>query len=212
MRNTLCLLCLFIPALLSAQTQERSAYLLDQFTTSIATGKQSAPMRAEFNYDCIKQEMHFIENGEIMKLEPISQVDTIFLGDHKMIPYGSHFLDVVHITPHYKLMADYKRKVVNRGKKGAMGLTTQGSVENIDVSKLAEGRQLQMTDIAVYECVDEISYVLEIGTNKKKFNNAKSLMKLFPEKKAQIEAYIKEHKVSFSDIRAVASLTDFCVR
>jgi len=203
---------ILFPIMLQAQEKEQR-YLLNDFTLSVATSKQGPPIRESFNYDCVKQEMQFEEDGEILKLQSINNIDTLFLGDHKMVPYAGRFLDAVHITAEYKLLIDYKRKQSNKGKKGAMGSTTQGTVENIDISsyRLAHSDKI-IQDNALYDYKDETSYVLELNGKIKKFSDTKSFIKLFPEKKEQIDAYIKEQKVTFKNTEAIISLIDFSIK
>ncbi|MDR2919976.1 MAG: hypothetical protein LBV72_11510 [Tannerella sp.] len=154
--------------------------------------------------------MHFEEDGEIFKFESTNNIDTLYLGDHKMIPYVGRFLNVVHITPQYTLLFDYKIKKTNKGKKGAMGASTQGTVETIDISKSGIAhQQMTMQDNSVYEYKDETGYYLELNGKKEKIKDAKSFIKLFPTKKDQIDKYIKEHKVTFKDPDEIISLIDF---
>lgn len=209
MKKLICLLCFFSPVIIYAQSNANE-YLLESFIISIATMKQGAPIRASFNYDCTKQEMHFEEDGEIFKLQDINTVDTLFLGNYKMIPYAGRFLDVVYITSQYKLLFDYKIKKTNKGKKGAMGTATQGTVETIDFSKSGiASQQVTVKDNTVYDYKDESTYYLELNGKKERIKDAKSFVKLFPAKKEQIETYIKEHKVTFKDMDAIISLIEF---
>lgn len=204
---------ILFPLMLQAQTDVQGVYLLNEFTTSVATSKQGPPIKASFNYDCVKQQMQFEEEGEILKLESINNIDTLYLGDHKMVPYMNRFLEVVHIVPHYILLIDHKRKIINEGKRGAMGVTTQAGVEDLDLSKSGIAhKRMTMTDHSVHKCKDESGYVIIINNKSKKFNNTKSYIKIFPGKKEQIENYIKENQISFKEKAAVISLIDFTIK
>lgn len=195
---------------LQAQDKTQGDYMLNDFTISIATAKHGIPIRAAFNYNCVKQEMHFEEDGEIFKLESINNIDTLYLGNHKMIPYAGRFLDVAYITPRYKLLIDHKVKKINKGKKGAMGTTTQGTVESIDFSKSGiASQQITMKDNAVYDYKDESAYYLELNDKIERIKDTKSFLKLFPTKKEQIETYINEHKVTFKDKDAIIELIEY---
>ncbi len=210
MKKLIFLFCVFFPVLIHAQLYQNE-YLLENFTVSVATMKQGLPIRDSFNYNYAKQEMHFMEeDGNILKLQSINDIDTLYLGGHKMIPYAGRFLDVIHITPQYKLLLDYKIKQINKGKKGAMGTTTQGTVETIDFSKSGIAhKQMTMQDNAVYDYKDETSYLFERNGKMQRIRDAKSFIKLFPEKKEKIDSYIKEQKISFKDTDAIISLIEF---
>lgn len=205
---------LFILALLATGAGVHAQkYLLPDFKLCVATMKNGGqPVQAEFNYNCVRQSMEFLEDGEILQLTPISQIDTLFLDTHKMIPYGNHFLDVVYVSPRFCMLVDYKRKIVNEGKVGAMGLKTQGTVENVDFSSFG-GRHTEEWKKGndALACKDESSYVCVIKSKMKRFRNEKTLAKIFPEKKEEIAAYIEENRVRFDDVSAVLRLLEFCM-
>lgn len=187
-------------------------YLLPDFELSIATGKRGTqPIQEKFNYNCVTRTMEFLDGKNILKLDPISQIDTLYLGKHKMIPYGNHFLDVVYISPKYSMLIDHKRKVVNEGKVGAMGLKTQGSVENVDFSAFG-GRHSEewKKGIDLWKCKDESTYVYIVKNKMKRFSNKKTLIKIFPDKARQIEQYMEERKISFDDADAILELLEYC--
>lgn len=188
-------------------------YLLPDFKLCVATTKNGGqPIQAEFNYNCVNQSMEFLDGEEIMQLNPISQIDTLFLDNHKMIPYGNHFLDVVYVSPQFCMLIDYKRKIVNEGKVGAMGLKTQGTVENVDFSSFG-GRHTEnwKKGNEALACKDESTYVYVIKSKMKRFHNEKTLVKIFPKKKDEIAKYIAENKIRFDDIAAVLQLLKFCM-
>jgi len=219
MKTIILLLCIcgsasFYPVALQAQSDidVKNRYLLDQFIDAVAVGKGGG-VRASFNYDCVKQEMQFVEDDEILKLDPISSVDTMYLGKHKMVRYANRFVELAYASPQYNLFIDYKRRIINEGKKGAMGTKTQGGVENIDIRRSAVGLQgTKMADINVYNCKDESRYMFEQNKKMKQFNNLDSFLKIFPEKKEQIKAYVKDHNISFKKTPDVISLIEFSLK
>ncbi|WP_455672323.1 hypothetical protein [Phocaeicola sp.] len=195
----------------SLQTLAQS-YLLPDFKLCIATAKRGGQsIQAKFNYNCVTQSMEFLDGDDIMQLSPISHIDTLYLDTHKMIPYGNHFLDVVYTSPQFSLLVDYKRKIVNEGKKGAMGLKTQGTVQNVDFSSFG-GRHTEEWKKGndAWKCKDESTYVYVVKSKMKRFNNTKTFIKLFPKKKDEIEQYIQQHKVKFDNVTAVLELLKFC--
>ncbi|WP_455665392.1 hypothetical protein [Phocaeicola sp.] len=187
-------------------------YLLPEFKLCVATAKQgSQPIQAKFNYNCVAQSMEFLEGDDIIKLSPISHIDTLYLDTHKMIPYGNHFLDVVYTSPKFSLLVDYKRKIVNEGKAGAMGLKTQGNVENIDFSAFG-GRHSDdwKKGIDVWECKDQSTYVYVVKSKMKRFNNKKTLIKIFPDKAQKIEEYTQTKGFDFANTEEVLKLVTLC--
>lgn len=187
-------------------------YLLDDFKTSIAVVKGGMLIQEKFNYNCVTQSMEFLSEGDIMRLTPINQIDTLYLDTHKMIPYGTRFLDVVYRSSEFSLLVDYKRKIVNEGKVGALGIKTQGTVQNIDLSAVGGQRREEWKNgVDVWEYKEESLYWLVRKNKMKKFNSLKTLQKILPEKKSVIEAYVKEHNTNFFNQNEVLELLTFCL-
>ena len=120
--------------IISAFAASAQVYLLPDFTLCIAKCKAgSLPLREKFNYNITSQRMEFMQDGEILELADIQMIDTVFLPGHKMIPVGNRFAEVMYQKQgEFNLLVDYKSHKINKGKKGAMGIATQGTVQNID--------------------------------------------------------------------------------
>ena len=187
-------------------------YLLNDFKPCIAVTKGGLPIQECFNYNCVTQTMEFLSGEERLRLEPISQIDTLYLEEHKMIPYGTRFLEVFYQSPAFSLLIDYKRSMKEEGKIGAMGIKTQNGVQNVDHRSLgANYRQEWEKGVDVYSYIDKTSYWLKIGRKMRQFRDAKSLVKLFPDRKQLIESYIKEHHIDFSNHSDVLGLLRMCM-
>lgn len=187
-------------------------YLLDDFKTCIAVAKGGIPIQERFNYNCVTQTMEFLSGDEILRLELISQIDTLYLDGHKMIPYGTRFLEVFYQTPAFSLLIDHKRKMKEDGKIGAMGIKTQNGVQNVDHRSLGiDYRQGWERGVDLYTYEDETSYWLKIGRKMKRFRDVKSLYKILPDKKPMIESYVEEHHTDFSTPDEVLELLKCCM-
>ena len=187
-------------------------YLLNDFKPCIAVAKGGLRIQECFNYNCITQSMEFKSGDEILRLEPISQIDTLYLEGHKMIPYGTRFLEVFYQSPAFSLLIDYKRSLKEDGKIGAMGIKTQHGVQNVDHRTLgANYRQEWERGVDVYSYKEKTSYWIKVGRKMRQFRDEKSLVKLFPDKKRLIESYIKEHHIDFSNHCEVLDLLKTCL-
>ena len=205
-------LLLFLSVLFSIQVIVAQRYLLDEFKTCIAVAKGSMPIQERFNYNCVTQTMEFMSGEDILRLEPISQIDTLYLDGHKMIPYGTRFLEVFYRSPEFSLLVDYKRKMKEDGKIGAMGIKTQNGVQNVDHRTLgADYRQGWERGVHIYTYQDDTLYWLKTGRKMKRFRDEKSLVKLFPDKKPMILSYMKAHRTDFSKPNEVLELLKFCM-
>lgn len=185
-----------------------SQYLMPEFTVSIAKMKQGLPLREKFNYDCVSQRMVFLDQDEIMALSNVEMLDTLFLGQHKMIPYLSRFLDVVYSGLSFSLLVDYKYKKVNEGKIiQGWGLKTQGTIHSIDMRSIGQNPDAEhLRNIEAWKYMSMNSYFLSFQSKKKRFSDLKSLIKVLPEKKEKIDAFVSKHKVDFENVTDVIEL------
>lgn len=207
-------LVFFVPVCLSAQTKITSPYLLPSYQESIASSKRGLPLKEFFNYNCQSQRMEFKSGEDIMELADIANVDTLYLGSHKMVPYAGRFLDVIYKSPAFSILADYKLRRVNKGKTGALGINTHmGGVDNVDLSYLG-GNNLnrEQKNLEAWEYEPEHSYMLFRKNKLQSFRNQKTLTKLFPDKKVFIDQYFKDHKFSFSNQEEVIELLKQCMK
>lgn len=206
-------LVFFVPVCLSAQTKIYSPYLLPSYQESVASSKRGLPLKELFNYNCQSQRMEFKSGEDILELADINNVDTLYLGTHKMVPYASRFLDVVYKSPSFSILADYKLRRINKGKTGALGFNTHvGGVDNVDLSYLG-GNNLnrEQKNLEVWEYEPEHSYMLFRKNKLQSFRNQKTLTKLFPNKKDFIDQYLKEHKINFDNKEEVIELVKQCM-
>lgn len=149
---------------------------------------------------------------DILRLDPISQIDTLYLEGYKMIPYGTRFLEVLYQSPEFSLLIDHKRKMKEDGKIGAMGIKTQNGVQNVDHRSLGiDYRQGWERGVDLYTYEDETSYWLKTGRKMKRFRDVKSLCKILPDKKPMIESYMEEHHTDFSTPDEVLELLKCCM-
>lgn len=202
---------LFLSLFLSVHTSYSQGYLLDEFKLCIAVAKGGMPIQEKFNYNCVTQAMEFMNGKDILRLEPINQIDTLYLDGHKMIPYGIRFLEVFYRSVEFSLLIDHKRKIMEDGKIGAMGIKTQNGVQNVDRRTLgADFRQDWERGVDVYTYKDETSYWLKTGRKMKRFRDMKTLIKILPEKKMMIERYVMEYNTDFSNHKEVLELLKSC--
>lgn len=213
MKNSKYILFLLLMTQMSVFAQSnviKSPYLIGKEIWSIATVKDGLPLRERFDYNCEKQRMEFLDQYNLnLELVDIANIDTIFLGNHKMIPYQNRFLEIYYKSPSYELKVDYKLSAANRGKMNrGMGIKTQANgIETIDLQSMGhvpqEGRY---SNIEAWEYIPRHTYHLAIGKKTKLFKDKKSLLKLFPDKRERIEKSINDLKVDFSNPAEVNEL------
>lgn len=201
---------LFLALAPAAHAQQ---YLLKEFTACSAKMKNGQPVRGLFNYNCNTQRMEFMDGETVMELTNSEAIDTLYLGPHKMIPYSTKFLEVVFRCKEFSLAVDYKAKAVNLGREGAMGTRSQMSVASMDLKSLGiHQNHPELHELSVWKHENENGYYLVQKNKMKRFNNTKTLLKLIPERKDKVEAYLASHKVDYHDTDQVLEMLISCMQ
>lgn len=187
----------------AVQAQEvivaQDIFLFENYTPRRVVMKDRSIIPAQLNYDCVNQEVYYSENNEDMILTDTDKVEAIFIGGRKFVPAGNAFREEMD-TEAGKLFVEWKTKVVNAGKKGAMGVITHGgTVAKADV-KMAQMEGFDKTGNEIYNVNPENTYYLQVNNKLKKFKTVKDLCKLFPkEKESQIQAFATREKINIQN-------------
>lgn len=210
--KTLPLICIIFCCCFNLKAQNpdspKSAFLFDSFTKGNVLLKNKLLSNNSLNYNCVKQVFHFMDNGQEMILYDISNIDTIYIDNRKFVPHLKRFVEYIPVG-NTMLLVDYKTKALPIGKVGAYGITSQGSVQNIDYNPVNQ-QKMDVVDISVYRYKTENTYYLLQNQKKKKFNNTKSFLKLFPKEQAEsISSFIKNEKISMERVDDVRKLIEF---
>ena len=213
--KSLPLICLIFCCCFNLKAQETTPsnkeYLFDSFTDGKALLKNKRFNQTKFNYNCVYQELHFLNNGEDMTMDNNSNIDTIYIDNRKFIPHLNRFLEYIPVN-NTVLLVDYKTKAVPFAKKGAFGIATQGSVQAIDANQTRQ-QKMGSTDNYVYKYNPENTYYLLQNQKRKKFTNAKSFLKLFPKEQSEsISSFIKDQKISLNQVNDIVKLLEFATQ
>lgn len=218
------ILIVILLALLPIAASAQGKYLLPEFELSIAQMKNGTLIRERFNYNCETQQVEFIDDdGQLMMMEGAMLIDTLRLGPHRLTPYKGHFIDRQYSSEAFDFYVDYRVRVVDDGKIGAMGLKTHAGVQQVArpyYDQMAQGGQVAshlenytyVHDNTPLESIDITttkhynSYVVEADGKKRGFKDAKSLAKAFPAHAEAFGAYLDGHKVNFSHPDEVLSM------
>ena len=200
---------LLLTVALLAQAQESNGYYFKDFTNGQVILKNRQFARGKFNYDFVNHQMHFLNGSTDMIVENLQDIDTIIIDKTRFIPYEGKFMEVMKGEKSVMLI----EKEVNtreRGKVGAMGVATHGSVQAIDVNaRFQRVNGDNNTDLTIYK--DEIRniYYILIKRDWKSFRNQATFLKCFPKKQQErIKELIKANDVDFNKPEDVLRLWD----
>ncbi|MBQ2857258.1 MAG: hypothetical protein IJE78_09100 [Bacteroidaceae bacterium] len=194
---------------LFAFAQESNGYYFKEFTQGQVILKNKQFARGKFNYDFVNHQMHFLNGTTDMIVENLPDIDTIIIDKTRFVPYEGRFMEVLQGKKAVVLL----EKEVNtreRGKVGAMGVATHGSVQAIDVNtRFQRVNGDNNTDLTIYKNEIENTYFTYIKRKWEPFRNQATFLKLFPKKKQEnIKEIIKKLDVDFENPEDVVKLLD----
>ena len=195
--------------LIGILAQESTGYYFKDFTHGRVILKNKQFARGKFNYDFRNKQMHFLNGNTDMIVENLQDIDTIIIDKTHFIPYEGRFVEVMK-EGKTALLIEKEVNTRERGKVGAMGMATHGSVQAIDVNaRFQRVNGENNMDLTIYK--DEIKniYYILIKRNWKSFRNQATFLKLFPKKQQEsIKETIKTLDVDFDNPEDVLKLLD----
>ena len=187
--------------------QKTNGYYFKEFIPGKVILKNKQFARGKFNYDFKNKQMHFLNGNTDMIVENLQDIDTIIIDKTRFIPYEGHFVEVMK-EGKTVLLIEKEVNTRERGKVGAMGMATHGSVQAIDVNaRFQRVNGENNMDLTIYK--DEIKniYYILIKRNWKSFRNQATFLKLFPKKQQEsIKETIKKLDVDFDNPEDVLKL------
>lgn len=200
---------LFLTVTLLGNAQESNGYYFKKFSNGQVLLKNKQFARGKFNYDFKNKQMHFLNGNTDMIVENLQDIDTIIIDKTRFIPYEGRFVEVMK-EGKTALLIEKEVNTRERGKVGAMGMATHGSVQAIDVNaRFQRVNGENNMDLTIYK--DEIKniYYILIKRNWKSFRNQATFLKLFPKKQQEsIKETIKTLDVDFDNPEDVLKLWD----
>lgn len=200
---------LSLGGIMFANAQQPNGYFFKEFTQGKVLLKNKQFAKGKFNYDCINREMHFLNGAADMVIENLEDIDTVVVDIHRFIPFDGHFMEVRH-GKNTILFIDWKMNPKDIGKQGAMGITTQGSVQAIDVNtRFQRVNGEQNLDLSVYKMEMENTYYVRIKDKFKSFRNEKTFLGLFlKDKRQEIKEYIEQEKIDMEKPKDILKMLD----
>ena len=187
--------------------QKTNGYYFKEFIPGKVILKNKQFARGKFNYDFKNKQIHFLNGNTDMIVENLQDIDTIIIDKTRFIPYEGRFVEVMK-EGKTVLLIEKEVNTRERGKVGAMGMATHGSVQAIDVNaRFQRVNGENNMDLTIYK--DEIKniYYILIKKNWKSFRNQVTFLKLFPKKQQEsIKETIKKLDVDFDNPEDVLKL------
>lgn len=214
------LLSLFFCCSLSAQEvihhqrgDDLQQYLLDsvkfvagEYQAGIIKFKDGSFSRGPIDISTVEQRVYFINpEGEIQVLANEDQVDYVSMKGRTFIKSKYGYVELIETEGDVALGAVRRVTFLEAAKKGAYGSTSQTTSVTTVTSFQDAG---VMYTLGVNQDTPFLYKVIPYfyKNGKVMLSNKKNLIKGFPDKKAFIETYLKEHSVDFEDLEDLTAL------
>ena len=193
-------------------TAQSAIYLFDDFTDGTVVLKNRSVVKTKFNLDIFHDKFLYMDGDQIMEMTDFSNVSTVLIGDRTFIPQGNVLYEVIELDPDNNLLVKWHRKNNPMGKKGAYDqIAHASSTQSLDpnyyspsVTKEAAKDQMRT--------VSENKYGMLSNGKFRTFTDKRSFLKLFPDRKKELEAFIDEEHLLFSDIDDVIKIARYAIR
>lgn len=195
----------FFPLLVFSQ----SAMLFPDYKPGTIVLKGNKRVNVPVNYNATKHLMMYKQGDDDMILGNIQSVDSVLIDKHRFIPVKNRFYEVILVNSEF-LLVDWNISMTNIGYKGAYGQVTHSKVHSYNISAMTHDiyhtEARPNSSLEVYRRSNNNTYYIVQGQKLKKFKDKKSLLKLFPERKEEIEELLKEEKTMFKNVEDVVEL------
>lgn len=189
-----------------ANAQNDPVFIFEQFLNGKIHFKNHSITIVPMNYDAVNDKMYFKRDGTLMELVNLAAVDSVVWGRKVcFICHNGTFMEKIKLQ-HGNVFIRWRVKSINIGSRGAMGSITQSKVERI---YSANNRRTHTADI--YRLQNTNDYYLWMGGKYQKANTLKQILKLFPEQRTSIEAFVEEKHTDFHKPISVLELLDYCL-
>ena len=195
--------CLIVSA---ACAQNDPVFIFKQFVHAKIHFKNRSITVVPMNYDAVNDKMYFKRDGQLMELMQLSAIDSVvWAKQFCFVHHEQKFLEKVSLK-NGTAFIHWQVRNVNICSIGALGQVTQAKVERVYSSG---NWRNQSADI--YKLKNQNDYYLLLDGSLKKATTLKQILKLFPEHKADIEAFVEEQHTNMQMPLSVLELLDYCL-
>lgn len=204
---TLLLFCL-MPALIFGQPSSETVpphYLFPAFGKAVVKWKAGGYQPANMNYNTITEEMIFNQNEQLLAVDKLETIDSVYLNGRVFIPVNNKFFEVAY-NGSITLLIQHRKTLIDGGKPAAYGGTTQTSSVT-PISSISSGGNIYKLKLPdSYSTKDATLFWIKVNKKQRNFINEKQLIKILPEKKDAITAYTAKFQPNFRNAEDVLAL------
>jgi hypothetical protein len=185
-------------------------YIFPDFLPGRVIRKDKPEVQCKLNYNFLLDEMLFIdENGNKMALSSNDDITQVYIGKRLFMPALKGYVEVIE-RGNIGLVYKWTCNIVEKGKEGALGLTTDApSIYQMNqMSFDAKQWKLDVDKEAVVS-VEVVPY-LKVKSKYIQIKGVKAFYSALSSKKSMIDNYITQNPIDFKKETDLRKLTQYC--
>jgi len=190
----------------------KNHYLFKEFTNGIITFYDGRSIRATINYSVLLNEIHFMQNDQILVLGELEKVQNVRIGEINLFPHNNRVYQLLYIR-NYRILKFRRVDFTYKEERSVIyGSQNQTAVVQ-NVSGIDERQSQELKDIAA----NGEDKPLKVYDQYYIFNNnkligfsEKNLLKLHKNNKESIEKYLSENKINIGNEIDLLKLVEYC--
>ncbi len=180
-------------------------YLFNRFADGIVVKKSGDTVVSLLNYNIVTEEMIFIDNDRFMALGNLQSIDTVYLNNMIFLPAGNAFYELA-VIGRVKLLVQFSGTVRVEGEDVGYGITSKTS-RVTSLSALTNSGVLYNMDLPEnLEVSRKITYYVEREGKRERFINKGAFLRIFKDKRKELDQYIKQEGIDFDNYNDVVNL------
>jgi|WetSurMetagenome_2_1015567.scaffolds.fasta_scaffold49033_2 hypothetical protein len=191
---------------LKAQSQTKpikTYYVFPEFLKGLIKMKNGHNDLLMMNYNMLTEEMIIEKNGIRLAISNIGSVDTVHIENRKFVPYDKGFYEIAVNAP-ITLFIQHKCKLISAGQPSGYGGTSQTSATTSLSALSSSGGYYKLDLPDDYTISNVTQFWIRKDQTFYMANSERQILKIFPEKTAEIKQIIKQYKL---DVQKISDLT-----
>jgi hypothetical protein len=184
-------------------------YVLPEFEKGIVRMKDGHTEEAIVDYNMISEEMIFEKGGKRLAMDKIENIDTVYLGSRKFIPYEKYFLQVL-LEDRVSLFIRHKRNILQSGSPAGYGGTTETGAAHSISYLVGSGNLYKLQLPSDYHLTDASQFWIKKDSTFFRIGTERQFLDIFPEKSKEIKQYLRQNKINLRKEKDVTSLINKC--
>ena len=187
-------------------------YLFEEFTDGTVLLKNRSVVKTKFNLDIFHDKFLYMDGDQIMEMTDFSNVSMVTIDGRTFLPQGKSLYELIELDGENSLLVKRHQKKNPMGKKGANEQVLHGTnAQSIDPEYYSPSLTKRGGE-EVMNTISDNKYGILTGGKFRAFNDKRSFLKLYSERKDLLESYINVENILFSNVDDVIRLVQFALK